>query len=80
MNQERLAQAVEVLREFGQALSNLPEERDKATQAWLTISDSALYLAEMCHHLSRGKDPYDALLSAVRGEMMVVTKNVSVRF
>ena len=80
MNHERLSQAVEILREFANAISNLPEERDKATQAWMTISDAALYLSEMRYHLGNGTDPYDALLSSVRGEMLVAAKGATVRF
>jgi hypothetical protein len=80
MNQQRLTQAIDVLREIGQAIANLPEERQKATDAWLSICDSALYLTEMRHHLEDGKDAYDALLAAVRGEMLVATNGVSVRF
>ena len=74
MNKQRLAETVDLLRDFSEALTNLPEERDKAMQAWLTICDAALYLAEMWHHLDEGKDAYDALLSAVRGEMPIALK------
>ena len=80
MDQQRLSEAIDVLREFAQALSNLPEERDKATQAWLTISDAALYLSEMRYHLGNGTEAYDALLSAVRGEMLIAAKGATIRF
>ena len=80
MNHERLSEAVEILREFANAVSNLPEERDKATQAWMTVSDAALYLSEMRYHLGNGIEAYDALLAAVRGEMLVAAKGAAIRF
>ena len=73
MKTERLFMAIEVLDDVARAFADMPEEQGKSAEAWLTIADAALYLTEVAHHLVRGKDAYDAVLSAVRGEMLIPT-------
>jgi hypothetical protein len=74
MKPHQLFSAIEVLGELAANFGAMPEEREKAAEAWLTIADAALYVTELAHHLVEGKEPYDALLSTVRGEMLIPTR------
>jgi hypothetical protein len=67
----RVREALEVLGWLGDRASELPEEKASAVQMQVTLAITGLYLAEYVFHQDQGRDAYDSLLGAVRGDAEV---------
>jgi hypothetical protein len=67
MDIQRIADAVEAIGWLAGQASQLGEERSSAVQMTLTLALAQSYMAEYAVNVSRGKEPYDALVLAAVG-------------
>jgi hypothetical protein len=67
----RVRAALDVLTWLADRASELPEEKAAAVQMQVTLAITGLYLAEYVFHEDQGRDAYDALLGAARGDAEV---------
>lgn len=77
MDVERLSVALDVLCDLTARLSDFPEEQKLAQQAALVCSLASTYVAGYASALLDGKEPYEALLSSIRGEMKIPPEKAS---
>jgi hypothetical protein len=67
MKVDSLLAASETLMALGERFRELPEQREDAMQAALWCGLAANIASELALHLSRGVDPYEALLKTAQG-------------
>ncbi len=77
-NKERLIDVAAALSDLNKAFSELKtldeEDERKAVMASMQCALVNLQIAELVHHLSEGKEFYEALRATVRGEMKIPTE------
>lgn len=71
MNVDQIMAASEACLWLGARAGDMPEQRDKVVQMHAQLTLAALYLTEYAHHLTHGKDAYEALLATANGEMEI---------
>ena len=71
MEVNRLLEASEALGWVSERMSALPEQEGEAVIAALTCTMAQAVLVEFAAHLTRGTEPYDALLMAARGTLPI---------
>ena len=69
VNTQEILKACEVLGWFSEQGIALAEDRSEGLSLALHMNVARLYLLEYLKHGQKGAEPYDALLSAARGEM-----------
>lgn len=69
MNIEQLIAASEAIAWLAQQANTPGEESEKRVVMALHLGVSQSYLLEYAAHVSRGAEPYDALLATARGEL-----------
>lgn len=68
MNQERIAEAAEVIGWLAEQAANSTHSTDRVTMA-LHLQLARVYLVEYLSHLQGDSDPLDALDATARGEL-----------
>lgn len=68
MTPEKLLAAVDTITEVTNVFSSYPEDRAKAVEAQLFLTMANNYLIELAHHISKGVEPYDAVMKTLHGE------------
>lgn len=71
MTKDQLQTAIDVLHWLSDEFSELPDERDKATQAALHCTLAASYVVELLAHLTNGKTPRDAIRETACGSLPI---------
>jgi len=69
MNEEQIIAATEAVSWLAEQAGVLGEFQQERNQMSLTLHLANLYLLEYAGHLRNGADPYDALISTVRGDL-----------
>lgn len=71
MTPEKLLAAVDTITEVTNVFSSYPEDRAKAVEAQLFLTMANNYLIELAHHVSKGVEPYDAVMKTLHGELPI---------
>lgn len=69
MNEDQIAAASDALGWLIEQSSAPGEEGQKRAEMTLHLIMARTYLTDYCVHISRGMEPYDALMATARGEL-----------